>query len=281
MMKRKMLYFSLAVLSLASCKAPRLTLTTANNAAIAYHGRTQLNSENQVDLITSAAFAEFQFAGKTCTISLSNYAASDDYNYVVMELDNVYKGRVKVSSSTPTPFTITADNKNEWHQLRIYKATESQNGVVSVANVRASKLKSVPFVPLARIEFIGNSITCGMGNDTKEIPCGNGSKWYDQHNAYWSYATLVARELNADFMLSSISGSGIYRNWNSDSPTVPQQYESAYLRMDSTQKWDFSHYTPDIVSIALGTNDLSTGDGTKPRLPFDSTRFVHTYIDFI
>ena len=82
-------------------------------------------------------------------------------------------------------------------------------------------------------------------------------------------------------MLSSISGAGIYRNWNSNGPTVPQQYESAYLRIDSTRKWDFKSFTPDIVAIALGTNDLSEGDGTTPRLPFDSAVFIREYVKFI
>ncbi|MEI9946860.1 MAG: SGNH/GDSL hydrolase family protein [Chitinophagaceae bacterium] len=131
-----------------------------------------------------------------------------------------------------------------------------------------------------KIEFIGNSITCGMSNDTKEIPCGTG-KWYDQHNAYWAYGPRVARTLNADFLLSAVSGIGMYRNWNSLSPTMPQVYESAYLDIDSAQRWNFNNYIPDVVSICLGTNDLSNGDGKKERLPFDSSAYIKTYVEFI
>lgn len=46
-------------------------------------------------------------------------------------------------------------------------------------------------------------------------------------------------------------------------------------------RWNFKNYIPDVVVIALGTNDLSGGDGKKPRNPFDSTTFVATYIKFL
>ena len=36
-----------------------------------------------------------------------------------------------------------------------------------------------------------------------------------------------------------------------------------------------------MVSIALGTNDFSNGDGKSPRLPFDSAAFVNTYAQFV
>ncbi len=278
---KQITYFSLLILSVSACTAPRLTQSMATNNAITYHGRTVMNAQNEVDLISSAAYAELQFGGEMCAISLINHAPPTDYNYVAIELDNKYMGRFKVSGTSPTPLSIKAEKKADWHQLRIYKATESQNGVVTVQNIRALRLKTEPVLSQKRIEFIGNSITCGMGNDVEDIPCGNGSKWYDQHNAYWSYAAQVARVLNVDFTLSAISGAGIYRNWNSDEPTVPQQYQRTYLKLDSVQQWDFSRNTPDIVTIALGTNDLSMGDGKKTRLPFDSTVYITTYIDFI
>jgi hypothetical protein len=119
-----------------------------------------------------------------------------------------------------------------------------------------------------------------MANDTKDIPCGTG-KWYDQHNAYMAYGPRVARALNADFMVSAVSGIGIYRNWNSIYPTMPQVYESAYLEIDSNQRWDFNRYIPDVVSIALGTNDFSDGDGKTARLPFNPEIFIDTYVSFI
>ncbi|MEO6497634.1 MAG: hypothetical protein ABIN95_01410, partial [Mucilaginibacter sp.] len=53
------------------------------------------------------------------------------------------------------------------------------------------------------------------------------------------------------------------------------------LQDEGTRLWNFSTFTPRIVSIALGTNDFSEGDGKKPRLPFDSATFVNNYIRFV
>ena len=138
-------------------------------------------------------------------------------------------------------------------------------------------LKS-PDLPL--IEFIGNSITCGAAADPSEIPCGAGV-YHDQHNAYYAYGPRLARILQVNFILSSVSGIGIYRNWNSPGPIMPQVYEKTDLQDDDTRFWDFKTYRPRIVSIALGTNDFSNGDGVTPRLPFDSAHFVNNYIGFV
>ncbi|HMH21425.1 MAG TPA: SGNH/GDSL hydrolase family protein, partial [Puia sp.] len=130
------------------------------------------------------------------------------------------------------------------------------------------------------IEFIGNSITCGAAADPSETPCGTGL-YHDHHNAYYAYGPRLARALGANFLMSSVSGIGIYRTWNMDSPSMPQVYEKAGLQPDDQRLWDFTKYSPSIVSIALGTNDLSNGDGKHARQPFDSTVFVDSYIKFV
>jgi lysophospholipase L1-like esterase len=251
------------------------------DVAISFQGRTVLDRNGNIELISSASFVGFSFEGDSCSVLLRNIASPGEYNYVALEIDDEYAGRLKVSGTEIQNPLIKPLRKRSWHTLRMYKATEAANGVVAFYGVTASRLRPLPTKKALKIEFIGNSITCGMGNDVKEIPCNAGSKWYDQHNAYWSYASITARAIGADFMLSSISGAGIYRNWNSDGPTVPQQYKSAYLRIDSLRQWDFKSFIPDIVAIALGTNDLSKGDGILPRLPFDSTSFIREYIKFI
>jgi len=130
------------------------------------------------------------------------------------------------------------------------------------------------------IEFIGNSITCGAAADPSGTPCGTG-EYHDQHNAYYAYGPRVARALGANFILSSVSGIGIYRTWNTDGPSMPQVYEKAGLQESDPRPWDFERYRPRIVSIALGTNDLSNGDGKHERQPFDSAVFTGAYIKFV
>ncbi|MHC1775220.1 MAG: GDSL-type esterase/lipase family protein [Lentimicrobium sp.] len=276
---RKGIYLLILILVLYSCTSSTLNEYSGNDLAITRHGRT-LVKDNAIELISSASYAEFQFKGDICNVMLSNKANEGDYNFAAIELDGNYLKRIKVENNNPQSFTFRPEKEADWHTLRIYKATEASNGLIVLHSVQAAEIQDVTKSQNLKIEFIGNSITCGMGNDAGEIPCGR-NKWYDQHNAYWSYATITARSLNADFMLSSVSGAGIYRNWNIEGPTLPRLYESAYLHIDSLMKWDFSAWIPDVVVIALGTNDLSDGDGENPRLPFDSTAFIDVYAGFI
>ncbi len=244
-------------------------------------GRAIKNADSTVTLSASAASCTVNFTGQSCAVYLKNTTPYEgDYNYVNFELDGVYFGRQKVDVKVAVPYIITAPQNNVEHTLVISKATEAANGQITITKITAQGLTAPKQHFKTNIEFIGNSITCGYGNDM-EIPCGNGSKWYDQHNAYWSYAPRTARALNAQFMISAISGAGIYRNWNSDGPTVPQQYENTFLNTDSTNKWNFGSFTPDIVTIALGTNDMSKGDGKTPRKAFDKQAYINHYKAFI
>ena len=130
-------------------------------------------------------------------------------------------------------------------------------------------LVDAPALPSRKIEFIGNSITCGYGNEgTDKFEHFE----YETENHYYSYATITSRNLNAQHWVVARSGIGAYRNY--DGPKtgnpeshMPVQYEytgyawSPELRNEATflsEKWDFSRYQPDVVCINLGTNDLST-----------------------
>jgi len=270
-----------AALSINAFVAAQPLTFPATDVSISSHGRTVLDRSGNIELISSASFVGFCFEGDSCTVLFQNIATPGNYNYVALEIDGEYSGRLKVDGNEIRNFSITSKRKlSPWHTLRVYKATEAANGIVLFHGVKAQKLKQLDVKYTTRIEFIGNSITCGMGNDMQQIPCGS-DKWYDQHNAYWSYASITAREIGADYMLSSISGAGIYRNWNSDGPTVPQQYKSAYLNADSLKIFDFKAFEPDFVLVALGTNDLSSGDGSRQRQAFDSVTFINEYIRFI
>lgn len=248
-----------------------------------YSGRIEQSVPDKIILIGSASSIAFEFIGNSCGISLKSEDISEHHNYVSLELDNKYIGRIKVEKGDAKwyPVTVTGD-AGQRHKLVVYKATEAANGTV-VFNGTTAKIVDSKREPVRKkIEFIGNSITCGMGNDTAEIPCGTG-EWYDQHNAYWAYGPILARSLHADFLLSSVSGIGMYRNWNDEhlnEPIMPDVYEKLYLNKDNPKPYDFK-YQPDLISICLGTNDLSDGDGKKQRLPFDEEKYISNYIAFV
>ncbi len=242
------------------------------------YGRTILHDKEGLELIGSAVHFGFTFEGESCKIYAS-IPDGQDHNYLQYELDGVYQKRLKVLRGADNSLSIAA-TKSGKHVVWVYKATEAQTGPIFIQKVEGKNIKSITPSSSPLIEFIGNSITCGAAADTSDLPCGQGL-YHDHHNAYYAYGPRVARALGANYILSSVSGIGIYRNWNSDGPTMPEVYESARFQKDSNEVWNFARYSPKVVSIALGTNDLSFGDGSKQRLPFDSAGFISHYVQFI
>lgn len=277
-MKRNSLILFLFLLACSTPKTGDGTNETLLGTNLHPLGRYLPNDRQEIELISSAAHFGFRFRGTECRI-FASLPEAEGHNYLQYELDGVYQKRVRISGKAATPLVITAPTSGS-HTVWVYKATEAHTGPVIIQKITGEKLKPLkrPDAPL--IEFIGDSITCGAAADPSEVPCGKGV-YHDQHNAYFAYGPRVARALGANFILSSVSGYGVYRNWNSDGPPLPQVYEKTDFQDNNPQLWDFSTWSPDIVSIALGTNDFSNGDGKKARLPFDSASFVNQYVHFV
>lgn len=258
------------------------SFVNAQNKQFILAGRVEQLADDKVMLVGPASSISFDFEGQNCSISLQNVDTSDHQNYVSLELDGQYIGRVKIEKGEMKSYPIAISNKMKKHHLAVYKATEATTGGVLFGGTTAKVVESASPKTRKKIELIGDSITSGFGNDTAETPCGTG-EWYDQHNAYLAYGPVTARALNVDFVLSSVSGYGMYRNWNDDhidEPIIPEVYENLYLNKDSSKPYNFA-FQPDLVSICLGTNDLSDGDGKKERLPFNEEKYVSNYINFI
>ncbi|RZJ70503.1 SGNH/GDSL hydrolase family protein [Flavobacterium sp.] len=241
-------------------------------------GRTEIDKNGNVVLIGSGASVSFYFASDKCSVTLESPSG---HNYVSVELDGKYVGRFRIEGESKD-YRIPVKRPSKRHTIRIFKATEASNGTVIFKGAKADKITKFRFWAKKKVEFIGNSITCGMGNDAVDYPCGTG-EWYDQHNAYWAYGPVLSRSLKFDFLLSSVSGIGMYRNWNDehkDEANMPDVYGNLYLNKDSSKRFD-NFFQPDVVSICLGTNDLSDGDGKKTRAAFDEKKYVENYIQFI
>jgi hypothetical protein len=251
---------------------------TLNASALRPYGRYMFNEQNELELIGSAVHFVFKFQGEQCALYISN-KNKNEHNYIQYELDGVYQKKLRVDGNPIAPIIIKVAGKGV-HTICIYKATEAHTGAIVISKIVAHNIKSLSVREAPLIEFIGNSITCGAASDTSDFPCGAG-EYHDHTNAYMAYGPRVARALGANYILSSVSGIGIYRTWNMDGPSMPQVYENVDFQVNSPVKWDFKKYSPKIVSIALGTNDLSNGDGKTARSAFNEQIFVNSFVKFI
>ncbi|SNR31180.1 SGNH/GDSL hydrolase family protein [Lutibacter flavus] len=251
----------------------------ANNSSFSYQGRTDVLKDSSVALISSAASVEFIVEGDSINLHLQS--GNNSHNYIVVSINDEYQKRFKIDAKSITSIPLSLP-KTAQNKIGIFKATEAGSGNVIFHGVEAAKISPIINDKEYFIEFIGDSVTCGAAADPNDVPCGTG-EYLDQHNAYLAFGPRIARALNVNFMLSSVSGIGIYRNWNDENieePIMPQVYNNLYLNTDATKKYDFS-IKPAIVNICLGTNDLSNGDGIKTRLPFNKEKFVLNYIEFV
>lgn len=121
-------------------------------------------------------------------------------------------------------------------------------------------LVQAPVLPDRKIEFIGNSITCGYGVESIEKT----DPFEDETENHWlTYANIVSDSLHAQHTSISRSGIGVYRNYDGPKDgsveNMPWQYEYTLFNHHE-EKWDFTKYQPQLVCINLGTNDLSTNN---------------------
>ena len=162
------------------------------------------------------------------------------------------------------------------HRIVIFKRSEGAKGTVRFNGFAVSDdgVLSRPPTPARKMLVIGDSITCGYGNEALTLDEGNTT---ENENGYMSYASIAGRSLDADVMMFCWSGRGMYRNGPGNSAdTIPQMFNQT-LPKDRSLDWNHSNVVPDVIVINLGTNDMRN----KNRDPIGHDDFVGAYTNFL
>lgn len=161
-------------------------------------------------------------------------------------------------------------NLDKPSKVRIEKLSEAAFGLVGVKDIRIDDNANASKTAAGthKIEFIGDSITCGYGVEAdNELVTFKTS----EENAEKAYAIKTARALGADFNLVSWSGIGIITNWVPEDVNepleeilMPHLYKYQDLRLSErlgieAKLWDAKEkdYIPELIVINIGTNDDS------------------------
>ena len=174
--------------------------------------------------------------------------AKPNSGYFVAQIDGAEPFKVAFRGAKDSVVTLATALPDARHTVRLMYAIEGYEMYPEFWGFildSGRQLVDAPAFPSRKIEFIGNSITCGYGNEGTDR---NEHFEYETENHYYSYASITARNLCAQHWVVARSGIGAYRNYGE------LRKEASFLK----EKWDFSHYQPDVVCINLGTNDLST-----------------------
>ncbi len=146
------------------------------------------------------------------------------------------------------------------HRLLVAKRTGPNIGIVRFKGLRLAAGQSLLTPPKAharRIEFLGDSLTNGYGDEGPGLHC---SVLPPYENSSRSWARQVATALGAEAQLLAYSGYGVVRNYGDKEPASRDPYPFYYPRTVLAEKaeWERSHYEPQVAVVFLGTNDYST-----------------------
>ncbi|MFY0562545.1 GDSL-type esterase/lipase family protein [Archangium lansingense] len=172
------------------------------------------------------------------------------------------------------------------HTIEIVKRTEPFAGRVKFLGLSLQGvLLDPPPWPEKKMEFIGDSITCGYGNEVDiyaptytEPNTGYHSKNEDISQAYGS---ILGRRFNAEVVTTCISGTGVYRNL--DGSTEGKAFPYLYTRIypdDEKLLWNTSYFIPDVIVINLGNNDFNFMVEGTPTAP-PAEEFKAAYRKFL
>ena len=224
----------------------------ADNPNFQYTGRIDFSNPKRPTFSAPGVYIQARFRGTSCAVAIHDEVLwGTSHNYVELVIDNGTPMRVQTTGADNLfPVTGLADGT---HTLTVCKDTESGIGALEFVGLQCAALLPPPALPKRKLEFIGDSITCGASSDLSEKPCGQGP-WYDQHNAYMSYGPTTARALGARWQVTAVSGIGLQHSCCDMKLTMPDVFDKMNLRTNA-QPWDFSRYQPDAVTICLGQND--------------------------
>lgn len=259
--------FAKSAFSQVLARQDAMPLIEADQKDIQYVGRIDFTNPKLPRFWSPGVYIKARFRGPACDVVLNDevlYGTS--HNYVEIAVDDQTPFRVQTTGKTNT-IHVASGLSDGPHTLTVCKDTEAGMGYLELVGFRCAGLLPLS-LPKHKIEFVGDSITCGASSDLS-IPCGKG-QWYDQHNAYLSYGPTTARMLNAQWQLTSVSGIGLMHSCCDMKNTMPDVFGKTNLN-SGTETWDFSRYQPDAVTICLGQND---GEQDPAAFQANYTKFV-------
>ncbi|MBC7419076.1 MAG: SGNH/GDSL hydrolase family protein [Pedobacter sp.] len=261
-------FLFLLLISFSAFAGTKLKFFKANDVRIQYVGRIDFSNSMAPKFWASGVYVQATFEGTHCDVVLNDEVLNgNSHNYISIIVDGGTAKRLQLKDKSNT--ILVGENLTDGkHTVLICKATEAGIGYLEFIGIKCENLLKPKPLPQRKIEFIGNSITCGMGADLT-IPCQT-KDWYDQHDAYLAYGPITARALNAQWHLTSVSGIGLIHSYGGAPLLMPEVFDKIDFRSDSI-RYNYNDYQPDVVTICLGQND-----GIQ-----DSVAFTSAYVKFV
>lgn len=235
-----------------------------NHPLIHYAGRIDCNNAAGPAFAWPGVSIRVRFKGDALDMRLRDYGTGTPTttNYYNILVD----GNLTVLQVAPNQevYELARNLAAGEHTVEIQKRIES-NGGTGKGELLGLRVRQgtefLPVIPHARkIEFIGDSITCGYGNELSTMMPDQFHYTTKNSNAWLAYGAVTAKNLDAEYMAVSYSGRGMYRNFGgSAGEPLPGLYLRTLPDDPASPMWNVSQYQAEIVVVNLGTNDFSPG----------------------
>ncbi|MFD1255406.1 SGNH/GDSL hydrolase family protein [Mucilaginibacter terrae] len=245
-MRKTVFLAALILLGELCCQAQDVAVKSTDSH-IHYMGRVNAQDDKAV-LSWSGTSVKINFNG-TGAKAVMQDERGDNYYHVIVDGKLVQKIHLGIDKQEYTLATNLPAGK---HSLELFKLTEWAHGKTWFYGFNLTgnaQILTAPATQKRKIEFFGNSITCGYavldttGQDRGSAP-------YEDN--YKSYAAITARYFNAEYHCTARSGIGLMVSW------FPLIMPEMYDRLDANDPeshWDFNKYTPEVVVLNLFQND--------------------------
>ncbi len=268
----------IASLSIFTLPAFAETKISGGDKKLQYTGRVDFSLPETPQISWPGTSITGNFTGKHLSVTLDDQLGE---NYFNVFIDNKLQSPIIIKAERGEKTYVIADNLTPGkHSFLLTKRTEGEEGATTIKSFELAdgeKLLEPPARLKRKIEFFGDSITSGMGN---ESPDDGPDDLLKDKNNFMAYDAITARNLNAELHVISQSGIGIMISWF---PFImPQFYDQLSAVGNNDTKWNFSSWTPDVVVINLFQNDSWLTDRER-RLnpnPTDEQR-IQAYVDFV
>ena len=257
----------------AVAPAPLPVEVRPDDLNLRYSGRFDRSDPREALCAWSASAVTVRFRGTAVNVRLgtgANHfeAAVDGVPVKILSAAGTADPTAPAPAPATTLYALAAGLRPGDHEATVFKCTEPLVGNATFAGFQLDAGAAVlpPAPPRRKIEVIGDSISCGYGNEaaSKDENFSPATE-----NAWWTYGAVAARAVGADYECIAWSGRKMYPD-----NTIPAIFDRTLPR-DQASHWAGDAAKPEVVLINLCTNDLNAA-----RLP-DREEWVKAYREFV
>lgn len=262
----------------------------ADHPFIRYDGRIDFEDPKKPCFTYVSSSITLKFHGTVIRVLIQNHRQYYQ-NYIGCIIDGNPIEKILLSEDADTHLITLGENlEDQEHTVILYKRQDSchyftfsgfvlnQNAVILSPDTKSNR----------RIEFYGDSVTAGEVCEAieyigKEDPPHDG----EYSDSWYSYASITARNLNAEYHAIAQGGIALLDNTgyfhSPDTIGLLSTYDKIRYNPSygNCTKWDFSLFTPHIVVIAIGQNDSHPDDYMALDDKDKSANWIRHYIQFV